>query len=227
MIQNNQQTLIQVSPLLLQAQDYFRLLHIQLQRIGIEVSPWENPELPWFQSLEASKQEWVLGQIKSLSDFMSEQVDPQIDSLEPQLMWRILNQNKFRFSYDLFEELPKDAIVEIYDRNHIQLFRSFQFLKICSYTLEDIYCRPWYELYEHDPEVIQKSMVIYRQAIEGTFRGVLRSPFKNDLVTEKASRHRRWTEIEPIMFTTFENSSGDLTGFLTAFRLVNHGKGTN
>ncbi|MGE5084855.1 MAG: hypothetical protein ACM3MG_01040, partial [Bacillota bacterium] len=55
-------------------------------------------------------------------------------------------------SSEEFELIPEDSLVEIYNQHHTQVFRSFNFFEHSSYTLEDLYCRKWFHLYERDLE---------------------------------------------------------------------------
>ncbi len=53
----------------------------------------------------------------------------------------------------MFEKIKENHIIEIYDRENIQIFRNFNFFDVVSYTLEDVLCRPWTELFiRENPE---------------------------------------------------------------------------
>lgn len=76
---------------------------------------------------------------------------------ESQLLWSMLSRLKLRPNSDLFRQVKDDDIVEIYETaGFVQVYRSLRFFKVCSYDLDDILCRPWYELYERDSSVTSK-----------------------------------------------------------------------
>ncbi|MGE0529176.1 MAG: hypothetical protein AB7G93_15785 [Bdellovibrionales bacterium] len=53
----------------------------------------------------------------------------------------------------IFKSLRRSDIVEIYNTNHIQIFRSFNFFRICNYNLDEILLNEWYTLYERDEKI--------------------------------------------------------------------------
>ncbi|QDK38726.1 hypothetical protein [Bdellovibrio sp. NC01] len=50
------------------------------------------------------------------------------------------------------ERIEDQHIIEIYDVDQRQIFRSFRFFEVSSYTLEDLLCRRWYHIFLRPPE---------------------------------------------------------------------------
>lgn len=48
------------------------------------------------------------------------------------------------------EKIDQDDLAEIYNRDNQQIFRSINFFKYCSYTLEELITIPWYNLYSRN-----------------------------------------------------------------------------
>ena len=61
----------------------------------------------------------------------------------------------FNFSYDTAVEdhIEPQCVVEFYGLDHRQIFRTFNFFEFTSYTVEDLYCRFWFDLYRRDEQV--------------------------------------------------------------------------
>lgn len=49
---------------------------------------------------------------------------------------------------DIRRLLTQDNIVEIYNLEHIQIFRSINFFDYCNYSVLDLLAREWFDLYE-------------------------------------------------------------------------------
>lgn len=201
-----------------EAQEAFSTLAAHLNHHGVSVKPWDSANLRHFGKMEVNAQVKVIADIRELNQQMAIHADRDLWTIENQILWRLMHQFKFRFPNELFEELPKDAIVELYTADNTQIFRSLKFFKICSYTLEDVYCRPWFELYEKNEAVMKQSFEILSNVASGMVRGVIRKPFDTHLVAEKGDGKRLVNKIEPIMLCFFEDAEGRPTGFLNAFR---------
>lgn len=48
--------------------------------------------------------------------------------------------------------IENQHVVEIYNEQQTQIFRSFRFFEVSSYTLEDLLCRRWYHIYDRPEE---------------------------------------------------------------------------
>lgn len=99
----------------------------------------------------------VLAEGKSLSDAST-------------ITWYALRRLNLIFPSDLFSFIDNSNIVEIYDRDNIQIFRNYNFFDVVSYTLEDLLCRPWPELFarvnnEHTDKLLKTCEKFYRKEI--------------------------------------------------------------
>jgi len=88
------------------------------------------------------------------------------------LVWWAIRHLNLRPPSDFFQYLEKDDVVEIYDSECIQIFRSFSFFQLCIYPLDQLLTYEWPELYERD-ETITKSMIeLAGNLINGNIQGV-------------------------------------------------------
>ena len=68
------------------------------------------------------------------------------------------------------EDLPgfvtDQNIVEIYNLDHIQIFRTINFFDLCNYSLLDLLAREWFVLYERLSSVTEHAMREFLQTLE-------------------------------------------------------------
>jgi hypothetical protein len=110
-----------------------------------------------FLSLEREEQQWI---IHRLEDYLT--ICKRVHRAgHPVKNARFLVEESlrhFNFTCDLKVEalIKPDYVVEFYGKDHRQIFRTFNYFEFTSYTIEEIYCRPWYVLYERDEAVTQQ-----------------------------------------------------------------------
>ena len=73
----------------------------------------------------------------------------------PALIWAGLKELGLRPCSDVFNLMTEDRVVEIYSNEGIQIFRNFAFYEFCSYSIEELYCGHWTELFDRSSEMNQ------------------------------------------------------------------------
>lgn len=102
---------------------------------GIEILPFEDYDLPLFTKLPESDQTVLLRTVERYYEVMVEvKNEDRFLTKNPNTLWRILGRMRMRSCTDLFESLQSGDVIEIYDLNGRQLFRSIDFFSVCSYT---------------------------------------------------------------------------------------------
>lgn len=129
-----------------------------LEKEGLAVRPYSSSQLIYFQKMNDKQQ---LETTSGLKHF--------IEAAKRVLrLGHSLKDGEFfvktaleYFGFEVHSDFAKyafaqDVVVEFYTLNGMQLFRTFNYFELTSYTLEDIYCRQWHDLYERPDEFIQK-----------------------------------------------------------------------
>lgn len=126
------------------------------QAEGMSLVPYKDASLPAFTALPDQNKQQVVDAVTLYTEVMQSSAS-QPESLRYNLnsVWRMLGRLRLRPSDDLFENLAPNDIVEIYTVSGLQIFRSFHFFELCSYTLEDLFCIPWFSLFSRPPELDQ------------------------------------------------------------------------
>ena len=129
---------------------------------GFLIRPYGHPTLPYFNLLSIDEQEQVL---KDLLTYFQVCTDMRFhgDSLKDTRKFteRALHRLNKRADPDIMKQLRPDHLVEIYTTANTQIFRSLPYFEVCSYSLEDIYCRKWFHLYERsaqDQDLLDKTL---------------------------------------------------------------------
>ena len=113
-----------------------------------------------FQNLTFDNQLKVLNDLRTyLQIITTAQIQNTADSFEQQdrhFIWSAFTHFGLVPSDDLFSVYNSGDVFEIYDATGTQWFRNFEFFRICSYPLEDILCRSWFELYKREIAITEK-----------------------------------------------------------------------
>jgi PAS domain-containing protein len=140
----------------------FRELALKLSEIGnangVVIRPFKLSALPLFSKLSPAHQQSAVDQL-SLYVAICEDVMASAGSLASSrtFVWRAFSALGFVPDSNLFNLIGDDDVVEIYNMENIQIFRNLRFFEFCSYTLEELFSKPWMELFvREDPEITKQ-----------------------------------------------------------------------
>lgn len=77
---------------------------------------------------------------------------------ELQFLRRYLSHQRMAVPGDLENFITPGDIIEVYDSEGIQHYRSFNFFELCTYSLEEIFTYEWWHLYERN-EFVTRNLV--------------------------------------------------------------------
>lgn len=188
---------------------------------GLRLSPYYSEKLSCFSKLSSSNQQVVYEDLRRYYQICLESIRIH-GSLKD-------NIGQFRFALKkldiqvddrVFSDLNIEDVIEIYTIDSIQIFRTFNFFYLVTYTLEEIFCRPWFELYERDVFTNEAN----HKAVKYVLSGQTRSPFYPNIPThdvyEKKEGGRSLTKIKHRFMAPAYNSHEELTGFINVFHVV-------
>ncbi|WP_413943123.1 hypothetical protein [Bdellovibrio sp. HCB-162] len=116
---------------------------------GLVIRPYSNSSLSFFALLPNEEQLQV---IRDLQIYYQICLDVKMEGgslrdprrfTEKALLRQGLEADSF-----ILDQIRPNHLVEAYSFSQTQIFRTLLFFEVCSYTLEDLYCRKWYNLYE-------------------------------------------------------------------------------
>ncbi|MCM2353861.1 MAG: hypothetical protein NDI63_09630 [Pseudobdellovibrio sp.] len=125
---------------------------------------------------------------------------------------------------DFWDKLQKDDVIEVYSSENIQLFRTFNFFKISSYSLLDLLTNEWYHLWERPTFVLGALFQEYTEAMAGKFQKarqvnvachILKEIYNDESIDFKTAS----VLVEPgIGCPLFEKGTRHVRGFLFSLR---------
>jgi hypothetical protein len=150
----------------------FSQLALSLTRMAesanVRVIPYRAPSLPYFSRLPEAQQRSALKLLEHYISILCHAIHSGYKLDDPKMLtWVAIKSFGFIPSSDLFHKIDPGDIVEIYDLDNFQIFRNLRFFEFCSYTVEDIYCRPWPSLFRRDEtvtsEIFELLKVVYAE----------------------------------------------------------------
>lgn len=121
------------------------------ETIPVRILPYADPSVPHFAALNyVQKSKTIRALETSVQVYRATLAAGNSLGDSRALVWNYLKHFGLVPCSDLFSRIGEQDLVEIFDRDHFQIFRNFRFFEFCSYTIEDILCRPWVELFIRD-----------------------------------------------------------------------------
>lgn len=111
---------------------------------------------------------------------------------QKRLLKRALDFFGLEISESAMTHIGPDDIIEVYDENSTQLYRSLNFFKTSGYSLEDLLMNEWYVLWERPQSIINKLMYVMQSILKGEKeiipfdvpKHIVREVFQNGLCLE-------------------------------------------
>lgn len=188
---------------------------------GVVLIPYEDRDLPFFQKLSLEEQRVIVNLMGSYTQVMEEVVREERHIVNNKnSLWRMLSRLRWLAPDDLFPFLSDQDVIEIYDQSGRQLYRSFNFFPLCTYTIEQIYTVPWFDLYERDEEMTQANLTSALDVLRHPELGTRPNSCPVHEVREKQKPIRRCTRIEPGILSPLRDLKGNVVGFVNSFRPI-------
>lgn len=124
---------------------------------------------------------------------------------------------------DLFDKIDASDIIEIYDSNSIQVFRSFELFKHISYSLTEMFSYTWSDLFERDEFVFNRISNTVADVLAGKTKGIIYANFPDHVVKEKFSAKKHWLKMRLKLLSPVYRADGSIGGLISAFQIVEHG----
>jgi hypothetical protein len=134
---------------------------------GCAVRPLSYGSAPYFSAQTAEKKRDILSGMQVFVEICQLTLanGKKLDDARS-LIWYGLSHLEMRFTSDLFDKITDGDIVEVYTSDNIQILRNFKFFEYTSYTIEDVYCRPWTDLFiRHDLEKASETLAVMKKMI--------------------------------------------------------------
>lgn len=183
---------------------------------GFRLAPTSAANTPVFSSHTPEKQIEILETITRHSELYQESAMMDGDLVSSQMMtWRALSKFGFVPNPELFTKIGKDDVIEIYSLDHIQLYRNFQFYKFCSYSIEDLFCKPWPELFRrHDDSVTPALLEFVEKACTTHAKSIVETNLATHTLEESQSPKRNLMSVRVKYISALHDRQGSVAGFI-------------
>lgn len=180
------------------------------------------------QGLTPDKQEQISSQLQSIINLMilSNEIElPTTGHKEKIFVDYAIKLNGLELrDEDFWSKVQKDDVIEVYSAENIQLFRTFNFFKISSYSLLDLLTLEWYVLWQRPSFVLNALIEAATAMMKGEIktatqinaaRHILKEIYDDDTVGFKCSS----VLVEPgVTCPLYAPGSNEVKGFLFSLR---------
>lgn len=140
---------------------------------GYRCRPYSPKSLVNLRTLPVEKKHLLAKQINTVLNIIL--YTPQITPLQDEhpercYVEQALKMYNLETESDFWTKLQKDDVVEVYSSENIQLFRTFNFFKISSYSLLDLLTNEWYHLWERPSFVLDGLIQASVDMMEGRIK---------------------------------------------------------
>jgi hypothetical protein len=152
----------------IEAEDFLSQLNqlaALLQSVGYKVLPYRDDSLPLYNALSQHQQKEVMKNLKAYCLALSDGLLDEEEFNTTRLAWRFLVAVGYFPSEELFDTLREELYVQIYNFDQFQIFRSLSFFEHCSLSLEEIVCRPWWQVWKRSRQDLHILSEVSRQSL--------------------------------------------------------------
>ncbi|MCM2352584.1 MAG: hypothetical protein NDI63_03130 [Pseudobdellovibrio sp.] len=200
-------------------------LSVKLQKVlgkeGLFVIPFEEPGLPFFSSLTSEQKDVILEQMQTLLEIAQDLQAHNLKVTEPANLIRTFFR-KFNLNAPsrVVDSITRHDIVDVWNLDSRLIIASFNFFDICTYSLEELFCRPWAELFSRDNDIHIQIYQLCRSLLNGEITQPVDTTYiPQHKVRETYAPEKHYAVLQPRIFSPVY--AGDkLFGFMSVNRII-------
>jgi hypothetical protein len=200
-------------------------LSVKLQKIlgkeGLFIIPFEEPGLPFYSNLSPEQRTQIIEQMKTLLVLAEDLQISNLKVTDPANLIRIFfKKANLNAPTWVIESITKNDIVDVWNLDSRLIIASFNFFDICNYSLEELFCRPWAELFSRDTDIHIQIFQLCRSLLNGEItQPVDMTYIPQHKVRETYSNGDRYAILQPRIFSPVYAGS-NLFGFMSVNRII-------
>lgn len=173
-----------------------------------------SPGLVHFRALSEQDQMGVITKLATTLGACEEMIAGGLNPRQSgPLAWRVLLRMGYQIQSDAFGTYVDGDVIEVYNSQNRQVFASLNLLETSSYSLEDLYCRPWIELWQRDDTITQTLFEKATYVMSGACRFTLTLEIPFHQVEERFSAKSVKAIVRPKIFSPVTDEYGEV-GFI-------------
>lgn len=135
-------------------------------------------------------------------------------------LWRMFRKLGVHPVSTLLAEIDDNDVIEIYNADFIQVFRNLKFFTLCSYTLDDLLCRPFWELFQREERITRALLSVAGDIYSKTVEGIQRLDLGRHFLVETDGPRRLRSEVENRIVCPLYNTAGDVAALVSVIRPI-------
>lgn len=147
-------------------------IHARLKTKGIECRTYTKQSIEFLQSLEDDKKAQILQSLKEWSSILSVASDSGVHTLrdEIRMVESVISRRSLTLKGCDWDMSDDNLVIEVYNQDGVQVYRSQSFFGTCSYAILDISAREWFALWNRPYQVIQQMTKIVSEVLHGQLK---------------------------------------------------------
>lgn len=158
--------------------------------------------------------------IAMLDNLIKAQTPHKTQVKERDLLKRFLSQSQIVIPSHLDQHIEDEDIIEVYDEQAIQCYRSFNFFEICSYSLEDIFSYPWWNLYERNVFVTRTIGNLFSEIVAKGLKEPLHVDVPDHVVREIWSLGQSTLKVRQRVLFPLQSQVSKMNYCMATFRVI-------
>ncbi|MCB0412027.1 MAG: hypothetical protein KDD22_05840 [Bdellovibrionales bacterium] len=164
--------------------------------------------------------ELVIPSIRVAEDFLAQKTKSYERPNEVRFLKHFMTKTGTTSLRDVESIIDHTDIIEVYDKDAIQCYRSFNFFDICSYSLEDLFSHEWWNLYKRNTFVTRKIGNICQNIFANGIEEPIFVDVPHHVAREIWSPLRTTIEIKQKYLIPLTNSNAEVGYYIATFQIL-------
>lgn len=202
--------------------EYKRLLEKFCQRLeaeGLHVKPYVADSWGRFRKFPLARQHEILNNFLVFYKACASVLNEGIRFRETKVfLWRFLREFGLQPDKSAFSFINEEDVIEVYNSEGLQIYRNFKFFEICSYSLEELYSFPFYDLFERNVFITQEIMRFVSSFYQSATREPVLSAIPDHNLKERFSEDQHEFQMHLGYFIPLFDKAGNTVAGITLSR---------
>jgi hypothetical protein len=192
------------------------------ERAGVAITPYRKSSTQRFLELPDPICKAIVSNLETTISIYASALDNGVDIHKCSLasVWWGMKKLGLKPSSSLFADLTDGDVIEIYNCDNIQIFRTFNLFECLSYSIEELFTYEWWELFYRDSHVTSRIQEVASGLLQGRIREPIRFGNASHIVTEIFSPNRNRAETRLNLMAPLRDYRGAPAGYLSSMRII-------
>ena len=174
-----------------------------------------------FPNLPSADQEQILNALEDQNRLLEASLmhEPEFRSRNHSLVWGALKALGLRPPSDAFTHIQDNHLVEIYNTQFSQVFRSLNFMQFVNYSIDELMTYHWNELYERTGSTTAEMLKMVEVVRTNKAPTTYVRPFTRCVVRERFSPSPICVDSDSVIGASLFNSTGEFAGYLSVIEV--------